>query len=280
MPADTNHGPANPLGPADDHGPADGHQLHPGGSVKAPFLPASEWTVGDVVLALLAGIVGAVIGGIVIRAGASGTIETGDISVTIAAQAFATLAFVAWIGRNRGTGVWWRDVGVQIRPRYLWGIFTGVALQVAVALIVGPLVRLLAPDAPRQEIVDVAERTSGAASRLVFAVLVVLVVPFVEEVVFRGMLLSRLRRTMGPVAAVALSAAAFAALHLIDPNALAAVPGLFLIGAALGWMTLRSGDIGRAIFVHAGVNLTGVLVVFLAPETLEAPTTALALSGF
>lgn len=262
MSADTNH---------DQDGTA---------SVKAPFLPAAEWTVGDVILALLAGIVGAVVAGVLIGAGGSHSVDTGDIAVTIAAQALATIAFVAWRGRSRGTGVWWRDVGIRIQPRYFWGIFSGVALQIAVALIVGPLIRLLAPDAPRQEIVDVAERTSGAASRLVFAVLVVLIAPFVEEVVFRGMLLSRLRRTMSPMLAVVISAAAFAALHLIDPSALAAVPGLFLIGVALGWMTLRSGDIGLAIFVHAGVNLTGVLVVFLAPETLEALPAALRLGGF
>ncbi len=54
------------------------------------------------------------------------------------------------------------------------------------------------------------------------------------------------------------------------------VPGLFLIGLALGYMALQSGGIGLPIFAHMGTNgLAVVLLVFVEDleeiaETVEA----------
>ena len=53
----------------------------------------------------------------------------------------------------------------------------------------------------------------------------------------------------------------FAGVHLVDPGAVYALPGLFLIGIALGWFALATGDLSLSIAVHAGVNLTGVLLI-------------------
>jgi membrane protease YdiL (CAAX protease family) len=65
------------------------------------------------------------------------------------------------------------------------------------------------------------------------------------------------------------SAGAFAVIHLIDPNAAFAVPSLFVIGVALGWSALRYGDLSVPILVHAGVNLSGAVVLIYGDEIQE-----------
>jgi len=239
--------------------------------IGAPYLATTRWTFVDVLLALLAGIAGAFIVAVALGPISAAEVGVRELAATLGAQAVATISVVAGLGANRGSGVWWRDVGLRIRPVYLWGLAGGVLLQFVVALLVAPLLRLIDPDPPRQAIVDAAERTIGTGSRLLLIGLVVVVAPLIEEIVFRGMLLSRLRRAMGPFPAIAVSAAAFAAIHpLLDPDALFAAPGLFLIGLALGWAALRTGDIGLAITLHAGVNLTGVLLIIFAEDLLDA----------
>jgi len=243
--------------------------------VAAPYLPAARWSYPDTLAALVAGYIGAlVVGGILVAASGREVDEIGGVElfVTLLAQSAGHLAVIGWLSERRGTGSWGEDFGLRVRGRDSWGIAAGVALQLLVAVIVGPLVELLAPeDAPRQGIAEVADRLEGTLSRIVFVVLVVGLAPVVEEIVFRGMLLARLRRAMSPPAAIALSAAAFAVIHyVLDPDALFAVPGLFVIGVALAWLALRSGDLSAAIFVHVGVNLTGALVLILDDELVQA----------
>lgn len=239
--------------------------------IASPYLPDADWSVGDVLLALFAGFGGALVAGAYLaQTRGSAPVGVGDLAVTVLAQAVATLSVVAALSRRRGTGDWRRDFGLRLRLGDVWGLAGGLGLQLGSAFIVGPLVELVAPDEiPRQSLVEVGERVSGGGSVLVFLFLVVVVAPLVEETVFRGMLLSRLRRSMAPWRAIVVSAAAFAALHLLDPNALYAVPGLFVVGIALGWLALRTGDLSLPIFVHAGVNLTGAVVLLFGDELLE-----------
>lgn len=66
--------------------------------------------------------------------------------------------------------------------------------------------------------------------------------------------------------AVIVQAIAFAAIHLLDPNAIAVIPGVFLIGLALGFAAVKSRDLSLPIFIHAGVNLlAAALLVFGGP---------------
>ena len=97
-------------------------------------------------------------------------------------------------------------------------------------------------------------------------VLVVAVGPLVEEIVYRGMLLGRLVKTMSSRSAIVISAAVFALIHLADPNALLVVPGLFIIGLVLGYLAVRTGNIGLATFTHAGINALAVAALVYGEE--------------
>jgi membrane protease YdiL (CAAX protease family) len=96
--------------------------------------------------------------------------------------------------------------------------------------------------------------------RAILSVLAGTLAPLVEELTFRGYLLTSLRTRHGPPAAIALSALFFAIIHL-DPVRFA--PVLFL-GALFGWLAWRSGSIWPAVVAHAINNGLGVLTASVA----------------
>ena len=243
---------------------------------RAPYLPAAQWSYADTVVALGAGYLAAIVVGTfyLVATGKSSADQLGvvELSITLIAQSAGHLGVAAWLSQNRGTGSWAEDFGLRIRSRDVWGLAVGVLLQLAVAVLISPIVELFAPENPPQQgVAEIAERVQGAAGRIVFVVLIVGVAPVVEEILFRAMLLSRLRRAMGAWPAILTSAAVFAIIHFIlDQNAVLAVPGLFVVGIVLAWFALRDGDLSMPIFVHAGVNLTGALVLIFGSELADA----------
>jgi membrane protease YdiL (CAAX protease family) len=90
---------------------------------------------------------------------------------------------------------------------------------------------------------------------------VVIVAPLVEELLFRGLLLRSLARRTSTVAAVVISAAAFAAVHLLDPSAAPALAPLLLVGLVAAIRTVRTGDLSQAILLHGGFNLLSAVVL-------------------
>jgi membrane protease YdiL (CAAX protease family) len=183
------------------------------------------------------------------------------------------------LGRDRGDLAFTEQVGLAWRWDDAWWLAGGLVLEIVVAIIVGGLIRLLPGEPTRQAVVEVASGAGRGLEVLLLVLLLGVVAPVVEEIVHRGVLLSALRRRLSPWPAIVTSAAVFAAIHLVDPGAIYAVPGLFLIGIALGWLALATGDIGVPIAVHAGVNLTGVLLLVFAGELEAAAGVAAALPG-
>lgn len=91
-----------------------------------------------------------------------------------------------------------------------------------------------------------------AAVQLLLAAGAVLLAPIYEEYFYRGFLLPSLARRTGQPAAVAISAAAFAASHLSGGDALQ----LWLLGAALGgaYVTVGRGNLAVPTLAHALYN--------------------------
>jgi uncharacterized protein len=81
--------------------------------------------------------------------------------------------------------------------------------------------------------------------------LVALLVPVIEELVFRGLLLGGLSRHLGFGWANALQAALFAVIH-DDPRRL---PFYFAMGLTTGWLTRKTKSLAPAIALHALNNL-------------------------
>jgi glutamate-5-semialdehyde dehydrogenase len=77
--------------------------------------------------------------------------------------------------------------------------------------------------------------------------LVVVIGPIVEEIIFRGVILRGLLARWRPAAAIAISTIAFAAMHL----SLAQAPVTLMLGAVLGWLYVRTRSLGLCALLHA-----------------------------
>lgn len=97
------------------------------------------------------------------------------------------------------------------------------------------------------------------------AMLIGLTPAFCEEILFRGYIQTRLVKSWGPLAAILVASAAFAAAHLDFKHALAVFP----LGVFLGLVSWRSGSLLPAMAAHFFNNCLGVLLMVLAPENVE-----------
>lgn len=243
----------------------------PAGTNLSGYLAKTPWTAGLVFVVLISWLAGAIIGGyIATRLGFHPIDTAGGLALTVVAQALAVLWAVAGISRNAGSGSLRRDVGLEVSGRDWKGLLWGLGLQVAVAILVTPLAQWLLDDSEtQQQVAELAEATRDVGGRLLLIVVFVVVAPLVEEVIFRGAMLSWLVKHMSASWAVTVSAAAFAAVHLLDLNAALAVPSLFVIGLVLGWAAVRRGSLSLAIFIHAGVNLLGAILLMWGQDVTD-----------
>ena len=139
----------------------------------------------------------------------------------------------------------WRWVGIAL------GLIIGV-LIVAAALepfLHGGREQGLAPDDWKPE---------HAGAFLMNGIVVATIVPFAEELFFRGLGIRALT-FLGGIAAVVITGVVFGLSHGI----LGALPPLILFGIALGWVRLRSDSVWPGILAHGFYNGVGILIVYL-----------------
>ncbi len=84
-------------------------------------------------------------------------------------------------------------------------------------------------------------------------------VPFAEEVLYRGILVSELKRSRGPFFAISVSSLFFGLLHLSPVN----TPSLCLLGVAFAALYLRSGSLLTSIAMHAAFNASNLMLLTL-----------------
>jgi len=90
-------------------------------------------------------------------------------------------------------------------------------------------------------------------------VVVALIAPFAEELLFRGLGFSLLLPRLGPWPTIVTIGIAFGLYHgLVE-----ALPELALFGAALAWLRWKSGSVFPGMLAHATFNTIGLLSVFL-----------------
>ncbi len=216
------------------------------------------------------GLVGAGIAAAIVAVISGTDITVSTFVWTFVGQAAGSFAVLIYLSRTRGTGSLVTDFGFELLLKHWWGLPAGAVLQIAAAVVTAPLVQLFFPEGPPEQgvVVTITEGSKSAVDAILIITAVGLLAPVVEEIIFRGMLLSRLMRSMSMWWAIIAQAAVFAGIHLVDPSAIAALPGLFLIGVALGYAAIRSGSLSLPIFLHAGVNLTAALLLIYGGDLL------------
>ena len=220
--------------------------------------PAVTWGIGDFFWVYFGGIVaGLVLAtiGFAISGDQSGSPGALTEGLSFVGQFGGWIALMMWVSRRKGRGSLAADFGFVVHLRDAWVIAVGVVLEIALTILVYPLVNLT--NDQHQDVVNELNKSHGVKLALI-ALVAGLVAPVCEELLFRGLLLRALRRRVSPVAAVAISALAFALAHpLLDPTigTVAVVPALFALGAISGVVALRKGNLSMSIFLHIGFNL-------------------------
>jgi membrane protease YdiL (CAAX protease family) len=100
-------------------------------------------------------------------------------------------------------------------------------------------------------------RSGRAFAFAVNGLVAAIVVPFGEELFFRGLGVRTLR-FLGGMTAVVVTAVIFALGHAV----LGALPPLLLFGLGLGWVRLRSESVWPGVAAHGVYNGLGVLITF------------------
>jgi len=102
-------------------------------------------------------------------------------------------------------------------------------------------------------------RTQSAPWKAVIVLSAVVLAPLAEEVFFRGLVQSMLRRYLrSPWAAILIAAAAFTAIHYPYVHTM---PTLFVLAVALGYNYERTGRLLAPILIHAIFNAVNILVL-------------------
>jgi membrane protease YdiL (CAAX protease family) len=110
----------------------------------------------------------------------------------------------------------------------------------------------------------------------VFSVAAIAVFPAVcEEILFRGVMLPSLARSLGPIGAALASALLFGLIHLDaagDSAAFTRIPFAILVGIGLGLMRVRTGSLVPPILGHAVLNTITFATVVVTGADFETET--------
>jgi membrane protease YdiL (CAAX protease family) len=140
-----------------------------------------------------------------------------------------------------------------------------IAVGVAAPLLGGVLTAVLAHGKTVTQDIQSLGAHTPLGLRLALVAVVVSLGPMVEEILFRGVLLSALTRRWRIGWSTAISAVVFALAHLPSMQwQWYALPDLALLAGALTWLRLRAGSLWPAIVAHGVNNLLAVVAWFVA----------------
>lgn len=139
-----------------------------------------------------------------------------------------------------------------------------IAVGVAAPLLGGLLTTLLAHGKTLTQDIQNLGAHTPLGLRLALVVVVTSLGPLVEEILFRGVLLSALMRRWRIGWSVAISALLFALAHLPGMQwEWYALPDLALLACALAWLRLRSESLWPGVLAHGVNNLLAVVAWFV-----------------
>lgn len=194
--------------------------------------------------------------------------QSADARVVSIVLTLATAAAVMLLFIHRCWGSLWtvsRPPGLGFtRPANSWYFPLAIITGLAAVFLGGLLAHALAGDhAPKQDI-NLWARSVSMGLRVPLALVTVCIAPLVEELIFRGVLLSGLMRRMHVGWAALLTALIFGCVHLPDFDfAWYPVSTLVLFGLLLAWLRLKSRSLWPAVAAHATNNLVAVIGWFV-----------------
>ena len=174
-------------------------------------------------------------------------------SIMLAAVAFAQFVMLRLVEKRP-----WSEIGLgaaQAAPRFL-----GFGLALGGLGILLPSLGLMAA----HWLVPAAATAASGTTALFAVQMVALILPqsLAEELVSRGYAFAAIREGAGPVVAVAVTSAAFGALHLLNPGVDAqSLASVVLAGVFLGMLVIVTGSVYAAWMAHFAWNFVIVAVL-------------------
>lgn len=190
------------------------------------------------------------------------------LPANFAAQ-FFYLGFALWVastslagGLRHGLGLtasrWPSDLARGLLA-CLWALPLCMALQALMLWLIG--IGLL-PIQVQQHPVLTFLRQSGRGWLWLIVAITVVMAPLAEELFFRGLLQTYIRRHLGPWPAVAVASAVFTLVHV---GVYQDYPALFALALTLGYLYERTGRLLPSIVAHASFNGIMVLMEAIQP---------------
>ena len=142
-----------------------------------------------------------------------------------------------------------------------WFIPVGIGLQL-LSLILSLPISLLKDNLKNQDVAVGLVSAKGAILFLYF-LFVALIVPFTEELCFRGVFLRGILRRYKPILSILICGILFASIHLSDKNAFYGFSSLMIIGIFSSALTVYRGRIDASIALHIGFNLTAAIFLVI-----------------
>ncbi len=240
--------------------------------------PSSPWSLRDPILVYLAALVASAValflahfaGLVDLVALANG--EESDqapriIMVAAVGQYLTMYLGLRLMSSRKGTGNFQNDYHLHVDSTDWPFLLYGAGLLIVSSLALAGVFALLGVDAPTQEVIEAAAESDNLGETVVIALVVGIVAPILEEMLFRGVLLDVLKARFAVSPAIWITGVVFGLVHLTDPATLLLVPALVGLGVVLGYVRERAGgSLSRPILMHMGFN--GVTAVTLVLSLL------------
>lgn len=168
---------------------------------------------------------------------------------------FLALLFRRWLLASVPTGRW------KFWP-FLQAVILGFVLYYALTWLLGMIYQLtgIVPPSPNDNYLGGLAKTQFTT----MAISIVILAPFAEEILFRGVIFGNLRR-LSPLAAYLVSVIVFAVIHVVAyipqigwQAALLASIGYLPGGIALAWTYSKADSIWASMILHAILNGMGL----------------------
>lgn len=166
---------------------------------------------------------------------------------------------VVWKYRRRfWEAIHWRPVAKGAPGFLLAGVVLAFASQLVPHIF------------PTQRTLPIERLFSSPMAAYLLALFGILVAPFVEELLFRGVVFPVFQRYWGLAAAVLITAALFAGIHAPQlGGGLPQVSAIFFVGLALGYARGRTGSLVPPYLMHLSYNSTLFVSLYVATKGFE-----------
>jgi hypothetical protein len=191
---------------------------------------------------------------------------SGVIALVALAFYAVGLPLGAWYAsRTWGSGHFVADLGFRFKPIDIVLGIAGAVTMLITSIVVGLLIRGIGvPE--RSNVKDFVPSHFSAAVLVILVVQAGILAPFVEELLFRGVVFRGLSAKLNIVGALAVQALIFGVAHVSLDGGWGNVGlaiALACVGAELGYLARSTGRLGAGMIAHGLFNTTQIVLLFV-----------------